>query len=204
MTTNRFADGAEWKRLRLRDAEILYCRTMCLPIPGPTILAELICGIAWQAKRIVIFGREYPQPRLIAWYGDQGKRYRYSGLDLNPLPWTDLLSKLKGEVERAVQSTFNGVLLNYYRDGRDSVGMHSDDEPELGDTPTIASMSFGETRTFVLRHKMRPNLRPVRLPLHSTSLLLMKGTTQRYWKHGICKSDRDCGPRVNLTFRRIL
>ena len=96
------------------------------------------------------------------------------------------------------------MLLNYYRDQRDSMGMHSDDEPELGSNPTIASVSLGEQRTLVLKHKFRKELKPVHLPLDSGSLLLMKGATQHHWKHGINKESRPCGPRVNLTFRRIV
>jgi alkylated DNA repair dioxygenase AlkB len=99
---------------------------------------------------------------------------------------------------------FNSVLLNYYRDQRDSMGFHSDDERELGERPIIASLSLGEERTFILKHKTKKHLKTVRLILASGSLLLMKGGTQRYWKHGINKESRPCGPRVNLTFRRIL
>lgn len=99
---------------------------------------------------------------------------------------------------------FNSVLLNYYRDNRDSMGLHSDDEPELGPRPTIASVSLGEERTLVFKHKTSQELAPVRLRLAAGSLLVMKGDTQRNWKHGINKEDRHCGPRVNLTFRRIV
>jgi alkylated DNA repair dioxygenase AlkB len=96
------------------------------------------------------------------------------------------------------------VLLNYYRDHRDSMGMHSDDEPELGPRPAIASVSLGHQRTFILKHRTRKELERVTLPLESGSLLLMKGDTQRHWKHGIDKERRPCGPRINLTFRQIL
>ena len=107
-------------------------------------------------------------------------------------------------LKRSLRTDFNSVLLNYYRDHRDSMGMHSDDEPELGERPILASLSLGEERTFILKHKRDKALKPVRLKLASGSLLLMKGDTQRYWKHGIDKETRPCGPRVNLTFRRIL
>jgi len=96
------------------------------------------------------------------------------------------------------------VLFNYYRNHRDSMGMHSDDEPELGERPILASLSLGEERTFILKHKREKDSKPVRLKLASGSLLLMKGDTQRCWKHGIDKESRPCGPRINLTFRRIL
>jgi alkylated DNA repair dioxygenase AlkB len=106
-------------------------------------------------------------------------------------------------VQDLVHERFNSVLLNYYRDHRDSMGFHSDDERELGPTPIIASVSLGATRTFVLKHKTRPELKPIRLELPSGSLLLMKGLTQKNWKHGIDKQSKPCGPRVNLTFRQI-
>jgi alkylated DNA repair dioxygenase AlkB len=117
------------------------------------------------------------------------------------LPWTPLLAHIKAAVETASGRRFNSVLLNYYRDGRDSMGMHSDDEPELGPEPAIASVSFGETRTFILRHKR--SKRTVKLDLTSGSMLLMAGATQSNWVHGIDKVSRPLGPRVNLTFRFI-
>ena len=123
---------------------------------------------------------------------------------MEPLPWTDTLAKVRAVVQDLADERFNSVLLNYYRDHRDSMGIHSDDEKELGPTPVIASLSLGATRTFVLKHKARPELKPVRLELPSGSLLLMKGLTQKNWKHGIDKQSRPCGPRVNLTFRRIV
>jgi alkylated DNA repair dioxygenase AlkB len=122
---------------------------------------------------------------------------------LQPENWTPLLQALKADVERAAAEQFNSVLLNYYRSERDSVGYHSDDEPELGATPTIASLSFGATRTFVFRSKHKRH-RPVRIALEDGTLLLMQGATQRNWRHGIEKETKPCGPRVNLTFRRII
>jgi alkylated DNA repair dioxygenase AlkB len=141
---------------------------------------------------------------LIAWYGDRGSTYTYSGITLTPLCWTELLLDIKRRVEVVAQASFNSVLLNYYRDNRDSMGFHSDDEPELGDRPAIASLSLGEERTLILKHKLNKLFKPMRLRLASGSLLLMKGQTQTCWKHGIAKETRRCGPRVNLTFRRIV
>jgi alkylated DNA repair dioxygenase AlkB len=113
------------------------------------------------------------------------------------------LIDIKNRVEKVAGASFNSVLLNYYRHHRDSMGLHSDDEPELGRQPIIASVSLGEERTFILKHKTRRELKIVRLKLASGSLLLMKGDTQHCWKHGIDKEKGPCGPRVNLTFRRI-
>ncbi len=123
-----------------------------------------------------------------------GPLYSYSGIRLDPLPWTELLSDLRSSVESASGESFNSVLLNYYRDHRDSLGFHSDDERELGPRPTIASLSLGEERTFILESKADKSLRPVRLKTHSGSLLVMKGDTQTNWKHAINKETRPCGP----------
>jgi alkylated DNA repair dioxygenase AlkB len=121
-----------------------------------------------------------------------------------PLAWTRALLEIKDCVEAAAESEFNSLLINYYRNHRDSMGLHSDDEPELGPAPVIASLSLGKERMFVLKHKRRRSLKVVRLPLASGSLLLMKGDTQRNWRHGIEKEAHPCGPRVNLTFRTIV
>jgi alkylated DNA repair dioxygenase AlkB len=190
--------------LDLPDAEVYYSPRVDLGAAPDRILTELIEQIPWRSEVINLWGKEYQQPRLAAWYGDADARYTYSGLSLDPLPWTDLLSIVRSRVEALADTTFNSVLLNYYRDHRDSMGMHSDDEPELGPNPIIASVSLGEQRTLVLKHKFRKDLKPVHLPLDSGSVLLMKGATQHHWKHGINKLSRPCGPRVNLTFRRII
>lgn len=188
----------------MQDAEVYFLRHFQLGELPNSILRHLIDDIPWRAESITVWGKKYPQPRLIAWYGETGKAYTYSGIRLNPLPWTRILLDIKNRVEAVAETAFNSVLLNYYRDHRDSMGLHSDDERELGTRPVIASLSLGEERTFILKHKVDKSVKPVRLKLTSGSLLLMKGDTQRYWKHGIDKEVRPCGARVNLTFRRIL
>lgn len=202
MTGDLFAEG-ELQRLDVPDADIYYSPRVDLGAAPDVLLKQLIEQIPWRTEVINLWGKAYQQPRLAAWYGDSAARYTYSGLSLDPLPWTDLLSMLRSRVQTLADAPFNSVLLNYYRDHRDGMGMHSDDEPELGPNPTIASVSLGEQRTFVMKHKFRKELKPVHLPLDSGSLLLMKGATQHHWKHGINKVTRPCGPRVNLTFRRI-
>ncbi len=164
----------------------------------------LIDNIPWRSKEIRLFGKRYLQPRLTAWFGDPGCGYRYSGLDLEPLPWLPPLMQLRRRVESLCHSRFNSVLLNYYRDQNDSMGLHSDDERELGAEPVIASVSFGATRTIQFSHKSRRDLGSLKLPLTSGSLLVMRGSTQAHWKHGIAKERAPAGPRVNLTFRRIV
>jgi alkylated DNA repair dioxygenase AlkB len=190
--------------IQIFDGEVYYLNELKLGRAPDTILRHLIAAVPWRQENIVVWGKLYSQPRLIAWYGDRGIDYTYSGITLTPIPWTDLLLDIKRRIETVTAESFNSVLLNYYRDNRDSMGFHSDDEPELGRAPAIASLSLGEERTFILKHKLNRLAKPVRLRLASGSLLLMKGETQRYWKHGILKETRPCGPRINLTFRRIV
>lgn len=183
----------------LEDGELYLLGQLALPIGNDEMLARLIAETAWRAEVVTVWGKQHAQPRLTAWYG--AAAYTYSGLTLAPLPWTPLLQAVKAAVEQASGRSFNSVLLNYYRNERDSMGMHSDDEPELGPQPAIASVSFGATRTFILKHKV--SKRTVRLPLEAGSMLLMAGATQANWLHGINKQTRHLSPRVNLTFRNI-
>jgi alkylated DNA repair dioxygenase AlkB len=203
LTGDLLPADAELRPLSIHDGELLYASRFELPSPPHVLLERLIAETPWREEDIVLWGRKFPQPRLIAWYGDRGASYTYSGVRHDPLPWTSLLLDIKATIERATGAQFNSVLLNYYRNERDSMGLHSDDEPELGAEPIIASLSLGEVRTFVMRHKKRKDLAPLRLPLASGSLLLMRGTTQRFWRHGVDKQSAPCGPRINLTFRRI-
>jgi alkylated DNA repair dioxygenase AlkB len=204
VTEDQFSAEEGFAYVPLQDAEVYYLRHLPLAQAPDIVLHRLIDEVPWRAENIVVWGRTYPQPRLIAWYGNAGKNYTYSGIQLTPLPWTETLLDIKSRVEAVTRTDFNSVLLNFYRDHRDSMGLHSDDEPELGERPILASLSLGEERTFILKHRRDKVLKPVRLKLASGSLLLMKGKTQRYWKHGIDKETRACGPRINLTFRRIL
>ena len=192
------------ERIPIANGEVYYVSDLNLGRAPDTILRKLIAEIPWRQENILVWGKLYSQPRLVAWYGDSGSDYTYSGIKLTPIPWTDLLLDIKNRVETVTATSFNSVLLNYYRDNRDSMGFHSDDEPELGVRPVIASLSLGEERTFIMKHRVNKLANPIRLRLASGSLLLMKGETQRYWKHGIAKTTRPCGPRINLTFRRIV
>ena len=185
--------------LSLPDASIFLLDRLDLPWSNDDMLTQLIADTAWRSQQIVLWGKRIDQPRLTAWHGE--KHYTYSGLTLRPLPFTALQLHVKAAVEAVTGDVFNSVLLNYYRDGRDSMGMHSDDEPELGPEPVIASVSFGATRPFTLKHKRTKQT--VKLSLPGGSLLLMKGKTQACWQHGINKSTRVVGPRVNLTFRNV-
>jgi alkylated DNA repair dioxygenase AlkB len=184
----------------IEDGELALLSQLALPLSNAAILARLLAETPWRAESVLVYGKHHLQPRLTAWYGDAS--YTYSGLRLEPLPWTALLLELRAAVEAVCGHRFNSVLLNRYRNERDSMGMHSDDEPELGDNPVIASLSYGTARTFVLRHKN--NKQTVRLPLEDGSLLLMSGQLQKHWLHGINKSTRSLGERVNCTFRYIV
>jgi alkylated DNA repair dioxygenase AlkB len=189
------------QRLPIDDAEVFLQRGVDFGLPYQQLLDTLIESTPWRQQQIKVYGKKYLQPRLSAWYGDEA--YSYSGILLKPLPWTDTLLELKNRVESIIDHQFNSVLLNYYRDQNDSMGMHSDDESELGKQPVIASLSLGEERSFLLRHKYRKDIGSVKLSLSSGSMLVMKGDTQSHWKHGITKERKPCGPRINLTFRKV-
>jgi len=198
-----YADTA-LRPLPLPGGEVFYASHFDLGQDPLILMRQLIDEVPWRTENVVVWGKSYPQPRLIAWYGDEGRSYQYSGVRLNPLAWTEPLLLVKRKAEHTAGVEFNSVLLNYYRDNRDSMGFHSDDEKELGEQPIIASISLGQERIFVLKSKRDKVAKPVKLRLESGSLLLMKGDTQTNWKHGIEKEKRPCGPRVNLTFRRII
>jgi len=153
VTADLFAVHEALSPIPMQDAEVYYLRHLPLRQPPHVVMNQLIDEVPWRAENIVVWGKTYPQPRLIAWYGDVGMNYTYSGIQLVPLPWTPMLLDIKSRVEAATHTDFNSVLLNYYRDEQDSMGLHSDDEPELGERPILASISLGEERIFILRHK---------------------------------------------------
>jgi len=166
------------------------------------LLEQLRRHTPWQQQSIHMYGKVLQTPRLTAWYGDKGSSYTFSGTRFDPLPWTPELAQLRQEIAGFTGMPFNSVLLNYYRDGNDSVAWHSDDEPELGDQPHIASLSLGQARRFDFRHR-QDHRRKHSLQLTNGSLLLMKGDLQHSWEHRIPKSARPMAPRINLTFRMI-
>ena len=189
------------ERLPVVDGELLFWPQTELGMAYEHLLERLMAESPWRQEEISIYGKAYRQPRLSAWHGDLG--YSYSGIRLEPEPWTSTLLDIRERVEKLAGHQFNSVLLNYYRDQNDKMGMHSDDETELGRQPVIASLSLGESRTLLLRHKTRKDLATIKLPLPSGSLLVMRGDTQHHWRHGINAERAHCGPRINLTFRTI-
>ena len=188
----------------LPDAEVSFIDGFFSEAQANHLFEQLIGTTSWQQDTITIYGKKHLVPRLTAWYGDADKPYAYSGIKMNPEPWTIALNEIKRKVEAEAATTFTSVLLNYYRNGQDSMGWHRDNEKELGQNPVIASVSFGQTRPFHLRHKFKKDLPKLIIPLTHGSLLIMKDATQHFWEHQVPKSAKTLAPRINLTFRKIL
>lgn len=189
-------------RIDLPDADVRLWRQAFQPAAADEMLAVLRSRIDWQQEDIVIFGERRRVPRLVAWHGDPGTAYTYSGTAHEPLPWTPELQRVRHRAEELTGHRYNSVLLNLYRDGRDGMGWHADDEPELGERPAIASVSLGATRRFRLRHRRRTEAR-CGLDLAHGDLLLMSGGTQHAWQHALAKTARLVGERINLTYRWV-
>lgn len=166
------------------------------------LLGELMTAIAWEHHHVCLFGRTLPAPRLSCWIGDAGAAYAYSRTRYVPRPWPTALLALRARVQRRCNARFNSVLANLYRDGRDAMGWHSDDEPELGATPLIASLSLGASRRFLLRAR-DGSTRSTTLMLTHGSLLLMGGACQHLYRHAVPRTRAAVAARLNLTFRWV-
>jgi alkylated DNA repair dioxygenase AlkB len=188
--------------LNLPDAEIIYYPHFFDKKEADVIFEQLRNEIPWQQDDIRIYGKIHPQPRLTSLFGNEGIAYSYSNIKIQPHHWNPLLQKIKSYVESVTNTNFTTVLLNQYRDGKDSNGWHADDEKELGTNPIIASVSFGAERTFQLKHNSDKTQKK-NIVLEHGSLLIMQGTTQHFWKHQIPKTSKAVGSRINLTFRVI-
>jgi alkylated DNA repair dioxygenase AlkB len=186
----------------LADAELDYQPGWVDAAVADAWLAALVDETPWQQPELFIHGRYHRVPRLTAWYGEPEARYRYSGKLHEPRPWPPLLDEIRQCVVKEVGQPLNAVLLNYYRDGQDSMGWHSDAEPELGRDPLIASLNLGGSRRFDLRRVGSTRIGHS-LMLEHGSLLVMRGPTQHHWQHQVAKTRRSCAPRLNLTFRLI-
>lgn len=191
------------QNIKFEDACLTFWQDFYTPSESHTIFSLLITEIAWRQDWIEYYGKTMPLPRLTAWYGDKGSKYKYSGIGMDPARWTPLLSDIRTRIQNACGATFNSVLLNRYRNGADGVSWHRDNEKELGDEPVIASLSFGEARRFQFRHISKKALGKHELLLTDGSLLVMTGPTQKFWEHQVPKSSRPMGERINLTFRMI-
>ena len=161
----------------------------------------LLEKINWKQESMNMYGKTLDFPRLTAWYGDNDKPYSFSGITLKPETWTPTLLEIKQQIETKAQVLFNSVLLNLYRNGNDSISWHTDAERELGINPIIASVNFGATRKFQLRHNTTKE--KIDLNLSHGSLLIMQGELQHYWQHQVPKTKQAVKERINLTFRTI-
>jgi alkylated DNA repair dioxygenase AlkB len=190
--------------IKIPDGKIIFHEGFFSLEESHRLMQSLIKTIDWTQDEVIVYGKRHKIPRLNAWYGDEGKVMKYSGLSLEPKTWTKELLEIKSKIEEASGTKFNSCLLNYYRDGKDGMGWHQDNEKELGINPIIASVTFGETRPFQLKHISNKELKKVDIPLSNGSLLTMSGETQHYWKHQIPKTTKTLESRINLTFRQIL
>ena len=198
---NANADGGE--QLILPDATLHYFPAFYAADDSRALYQRLLVETPWQQDTVNFGGKRILVPRLQAWYGDENANYGYSGLKLKPHAWTPLLASMRDRLQQRLSLPFNSVLLNYYRDGQDSVAWHSDDEPALGADPNIASLSLGTSRRFELKHKQRRELKKLSIELGDGSLLLMGSGLQRHWSHQVPKESGVTGARLNLTFRFI-
>jgi len=197
-----------WQRIVLPDADVQLWPQWLDVAEADALFAELRQAIAWENHRIRLFGRELASPRMSCWIGDPGAGYTYSRSRFEPRPWPAALAALRFRIEQACGAHFNSVLANLYRDGADSMGWHSDDEPELGARPVIASLSLGVERRFRFRRR-RARAEPTQpgdtfeLLLPHGSLLRMAGATQQLYRHQLPRMRNSAEARINLTFRHV-
>lgn len=196
---------AQWQSFSLPGADLRLLPRWLAVDEADMLLEELRHSIPWEVHRIRIFGREVDSPRLSCWIGDPDATYVYSRTRFEPHAWTDALADLRLRAEQACGARFNSVLANLYRDGQDAMGWHSDDEPELGPQPVIASVSLGAERRFCMRPRAKdaPRRAVQGIELPHGSLLRMAGETQRNYQHALPRAKAAAGPRINLTFRWI-
>ena len=166
-----------------------------------SLLHALMHSLDWRVDKLMMFGKLITTKRKVAWVGDEGCSYTYSGIKKEPQAWTPELLKIKNKLEEIAQWKFNSCLLNLYHDGSEGMGWHSDDEPELVQAAPIASLSLGAVRKFSFKHKTDKT--NASLMLENGSVLLMHAPTQIFWNHSLSKTTRPIGPRINLTFRAI-
>jgi len=188
--------------IELQGASLLYIEDFLSTEQADKLFDNLMDYDHWRQDHIKMFGKEILQPRLTALFSDNHNAYTYSGLTMHPEIFPSYLASVKERCEEICEQSFNACLANLYRDGQDSMGWHADDEKELGTNPVIASVSIGEPRMFHLKHRKDKNL-TYKKRLQHGSLLVMRGETQKFWKHQLPKTKKQIGPRINLTFRKI-
>lgn len=202
MTQTDWISTSSPQRLPLPQAEVYLWRAWLTEPSATDYYHQLVASLNWQQPELFIAGKMRKIPRRQAWHGDPEASYRYSGQTFTPAPWTDTLSELRHKLEQHCRAPFNSVLVNHYRDGSDSMGWHSDNEPELGPRPVIASLSLGGTRRFSFKARSGA-ADGLKIELHSGDLLLMAGATQQHWLHALPKTRKPVPGRLNLTFREI-
>ena len=191
------------QNLHLPGADLLFYPDW-LPVElANSLMKAALENIAWECHRIKIFGREVDSPRLSCWIGDAGASYVYSQTRFEPHAWLPELQIARQRLQNEFECQFNSVLANRYRNGQDSMGWHSDDERDLGKQPVIASISLGATRRFSFKAKTA-GAKAAHIELPHGSLLLMRGDTQKNYRHALAKTSKPVGERVNLTYRNIL
>ena len=187
----------------IKDKGELSCYTNWLSSSESSHYFELFSGeLAWNSETLLMAGKTIQSPRLVAWYGDAGKVYRYSGASYKALPWHPALHEIKNKLTSEFNAPINSVLTNLYRNGKDSVGWHADSEKELGEQPIIFSLSLGASRYFDYRQQGKSESKQ-RIELHAGTLLIMRGDFQQFWEHQVPKQLKVTEPRINLTFRFI-
>lgn len=185
----------------VHNGEYLFFKNFFSKTESENYLSSLIRTIQWKQESMNMYGKKIDFPRLTAWYGDNDKPYTFSGITLQPLTWTTEILEIKNKIEPVSKVIFNSVLLNRYRSGNDSISWHTDAESELGKNPVIASVNFGATRKFQLRHINTKE--KIDIELSNGSLLIMQGELQHFWQHQVPKTKEIKTERINLTFRVI-
>ncbi|MDP5200342.1 alpha-ketoglutarate-dependent dioxygenase AlkB [Flavobacterium sp. DG2-3] len=197
--TEIFSSGNGGRRIfDAPDAELLLIDNFFNKQESDHYYNVLYHGTQWREYEMPMYDKVVTAPRMICWYGDSGRPERKS----NP-HWPLELLQIRERVQDETRINFNAVLLNLYRDGTDGVGWHSDKTSSSNKNMNIASVTFGETRLFRLRHKTLKHIEPIEIPLHHGSFLLMAGSTNTYWEHQVPKTARQVLPRINLTFRQV-
>jgi alkylated DNA repair dioxygenase AlkB len=191
----------DFEPVKIENGEYIFVSEFFTKDEADLYLETFSKNIAWKQEEMKMYGKTIKFPRLTAWYGENDKTYSFSGVTLQPNPWSEELLTIKEKIEPLCSENFNSVLLNMYRDGNDSISWHTDAEKELGRNPVIASVNFGTQRTFQLRHTETKE----RIDIHLShgSLLIMQGELQHHWQHQVPKSKRVSKSRINLTFRAI-
>ena len=187
--------------LPLKDAQVSYQPDWLSGQAASTLITQLQQSLPWRQDTIKLYGKSVSIPRLQSWHGAPHCEYTYSGLRMKPHPMPEALGALQQRLTDELGAPFNCVLANWYRDGQDGMGLHADDEPELGEEPVIASVSLGAERKFSFKHL--PTGERTDIQLENGSLLVMAGQTQRFYHHGLSKTRKIIDGRINLTFRYI-